>query len=72
MKTVLFAVAALAAVAISASAFAEGPRASGSNAIFTTAERQLSGSQSAAPQYRWQYHYVGHHPRLEGYWALVR
>ena len=72
MKNVLFTVATLAAAAGSASAFAEGPRASSSNAIFTTAERQLSGSQLATPQYQWQYHYVGHHPRLEGYWALVR
>jgi hypothetical protein len=24
------------------------------------------------PRYAWQYHYVGHHLRYEGYWALVR
>lgn len=25
-----------------------------------------------APHYEWQYHYVGHRPRFEGYWVLVR
>jgi hypothetical protein len=28
--------------------------------------------QSQAPRYEWQYHYVGHHPRYEGHWVLVR
>ena len=25
-----------------------------------------------APHYEWQYHYVGHRPRLEGHWVLVQ
>lgn len=73
MKTKMFAAATTVAVALNAaSAFAEGPRASSSNAILQTAEKQSPAGRSAAPQYQWQYHYVGHHPRLEGFWALVR
>lgn len=73
MRTMMFAAAAIAAVGLSAaSALAEGPRASSSNAIFPTAETQPPAGRSAAPHYQWQYHYVGHHPRLEGFWALVR
>jgi hypothetical protein len=73
MKTMMFAAAATLAVALgAASASAEGPRASSGNAIFQTAEKQPVVARSAAPHYEWQYHYVGHHPRLEGYWALVR
>jgi hypothetical protein len=24
------------------------------------------------PHYEWQYSYVGHHPRYQGHWVLVR
>jgi hypothetical protein len=38
---------------------------------------QIGGSGSPAdaagtPHYEWQYRYVGHHPRYEGHWVLVR
>jgi hypothetical protein len=37
-----------------------------------TASSAVTSQVAAAPRYEWQYHYVGHHPRYEGYWALVR
>jgi hypothetical protein len=43
--------------------------AAGSSAVAT--QVAVAGA-SQAPRYEWQYHYVGHHPRYEGYWALVR
>jgi hypothetical protein len=30
------------------------------------------GTATGAPHYEWQYHYVGHHPRYEGGWVLVK
>jgi hypothetical protein len=27
---------------------------------------------TGTPHWEWQYHYVGHHPRYEGHWVLVR
>jgi hypothetical protein len=38
---------------------------------------QIDASGSPAtgvgtPHYEWQYSYVGHHPRYEGHWVLVR
>lgn len=74
MKTIWLAAVAttMAVTANAASALAEGPRASSTHAIFQTAEKQPLGGPSAVPHYQWQYHYVGHHPRLEGYWALVK
>ena len=51
------------------SALADGPRPSSSHAI---AQLQAQTSESATPRYEWQYHYVGHHPHLVGYWAVVR
>jgi hypothetical protein len=37
-----------------------------------TADQGTAAGSSQAPRCEWQYHYVGHHPRYEGYWALVR
>jgi hypothetical protein len=66
-------VAAGLAVALSvASARAEGPKASSSTAIVQAADEQPTEARQALPHYEWQYHYVGHHGRFEGYWALVR
>ena len=70
MKIKLAAAAiAMLAVAQSASALADGPRASSYNSIPMPAEKQAVEAQS--PHYEWQYHYVGHHPRYEGHWVLV-
>ena len=63
---------AMLAVAQSASALADGPRASSYNTITQPAEKQITAGQSAAPHYEWQYHYVGHHARYEGHWVLVQ
>jgi hypothetical protein len=74
MKTMrLAATAASFAVALnSVSALAEGPRASSGNAILQTADEPSATMQvERRPHYEWQYHYVGHHGRVEGYWALV-
>jgi hypothetical protein len=73
MKTMLVAAAAmtLAVAANAAPAFADGPRASSSNSVTRVAAAQ-SGNRAVGSHYEWQYHYVGHHARLEGYWALVR
>jgi hypothetical protein len=69
MKTVWFATAALAlGTAIHAlPAAADGPRASSGNMVANE-----TATRVAAPHYEWQYHYVGHHARMEGYWALVK
>ena len=53
-------------------ALADGPRPSSSHAIAQSAARQAQISETAMPRYEWQYHYVGHHPHLVGYWAVVR
>jgi hypothetical protein len=70
--TRLAAAATVLGVALAAPAWADGPRPSSSNAIFRDGQLQPSAQPAAAPHYRWQYHYVGRHARLEGYWALVR
>jgi hypothetical protein len=74
MKTILAVAAAtsLALVAVSPFALAEGPRPSSGNAIARSAGGEPAIEQSAPPHYEWQYHYVGRHARLQGYWALVR
>jgi hypothetical protein len=47
--------------------------AAGSSTVTSqVADLGVAGVASKAPRYEWQYHYVGHHPRYEGYWALVR
>jgi hypothetical protein len=74
MKTIWLAAAAvtLAVAANAASALADGPRPSSTHTIFQTAATQPLDGPAAAQRYQWQYHYVGHHPRFEGYWAVVR
>ena len=73
MKTVLTAAAAMSlALALGRSAaLAEGPRSSSGNTIAQIHEPQ-SATDQLLPRYEWQYHYVGRHARLEGYWVLVR
>ena len=75
MKTVSLAtaMAVVLATAINiAQAAADGPRASSSNAIVGAADSNSPSRVAAASHYQWQYHYVGRHPRWEGYWALVK
>ncbi len=45
-----------------------------SNAGMPRAGAQVSTQASAVQpaQYEWQYHYVGRHQRIEGYWAPVK
>lgn len=33
---------------------------------------QYGQPTAGTPHYEWQYHYVGHHPRYEGGWVLVK
>jgi hypothetical protein len=73
MKTISTAAAAMSlafALGMSA-ALAEGPRSSSGNTIARTSESHFVTDQ-LLPHYEWQYHYVGKHGRLEGYWVLVR
>jgi len=60
MKTLVFAatVAAIAAMQLSSSASA--------------AQYGAPTATTGTPHYEWQYHYVGHHPRYEGGWVLVK
>jgi len=73
MKTILTAAAAmsLALVLGTPAALADGPRPSSGNTIAQTGEPR-SATDRLPPHYEWQYHYVGRHARLEGYWVLVR
>ena len=41
-------------------------------ATFQTIEGQPANVQVVTPHREWRYHYVGHHPRFEGYWEQVR
>ena len=66
------AVVTLAVTANATSALAEGPRASSSNAIVQTAKAQSGADRPTTGHWEWQYHYVGHQPRLEGHWVFVR
>ena len=68
MKTTLQAagLAIVAAGLIHGAALADGPRPHSGTAIAQNTERQ-----PPAARYEWRYHYVGHHPHLEGYWAPV-
>jgi hypothetical protein len=73
MKTISTAAAAMSlALALGTSAaLAEGPRLSSGNTIAQTSEPH-SVTDRLPPRYEWQYHYVGKHGRLEGYWMLLR
>jgi hypothetical protein len=49
-------------------------------AVAFTAAANLSPASAAqygppsagTPHWEWQYHYVGHHPRYQGGWVLVK
>jgi hypothetical protein len=71
MNRVFFAAAAaLATATYLPMAFA---RDIGSSAVkFPVAEAGAAPVLYQAQHYERQYHYVGHHPRLEGQWVLVR
>jgi len=71
MNRVFFAAAAaLATATYLPAAFA---RDIGSSAVtFPVTEPGAAPVPYQAQHYEWQYHYVGHHPRFEGHWALVR
>ena len=74
MKTMRIAAAAtgLVLALTSLTALADEPRASSQNATFQTIEGQPANVQAVTPHREWRYHYVGHHPRFEGYWEQVR
>jgi len=38
----------------------------------SAARYDAPAATTGTPHYEWQYHYVGHHPRYEGGWVLVR
>jgi Spy/CpxP family protein refolding chaperone len=64
MKTLFFAaaIAALTALNLSAASAAQyGPPTASSGA-----------PSSSTGHWEWQYHYAGHHPRYQGYWAWVK
>ena len=73
MKTALTTVAAMSLALVSglSAALADGPRPNGGNTIVQTGELH-SATDRLLPHYEWQYHYIGTHGRVEGYWALVR
>jgi hypothetical protein len=73
MKTALTTAAAtsLALVLGVPAALADGPRPSSGTTIAQSGETR-SATDRLLPHYEWQYHYVGRHARLEGYWAPVR
>ena len=67
---ILAVIAAIAAISLS-SAMAQGPqppRPRQTEILDTTIG---PGATQTLPHYEWQYHYVGHHPRLAGHWVLV-
>lgn len=76
MKTLLLAATAVAfaAAANLSSASAAGPKASGNAwpGVPPTLGSELPGSATGGRHYEWQYGYVGHHPRFQGHWVLVR
>jgi hypothetical protein len=73
MKTTWLAAAAIPLVLTTnvASALADGPRASSNHSVSQTTDKRALGGHAVIPHYEWQYHYVGHHARLEGHWVLV-
>ena len=70
MKSVLIA----AAVAAFALQFPPALACEGNAAASASPAAAQSGGEAAASRashLEWQYHYVGHHPRLEGHWVAV-
>jgi len=62
---------ALTAALSMSPAMAEGPRASGGGYAPNATEATVP-PQQRAPHWEWQHSYVGHHPRYDGHWVLVR
>jgi len=65
MKTLMLATAAVAltaAISLSSASAAQ-------NQIVTGAAQT---GATAAPHYKWQYHYIGRHARYQGHWVLVQ
>jgi hypothetical protein len=60
MKTLMLAVVFAATATLSVAAMAAQP------------VNNATPNATGTAHYEWQYHYVGHHARYEGYWALVR
>ena len=73
MKSIVFGAGlALAAIATTSPASAEGPRASSSNTVAQTTLGAPATNTAGTRHYVWEYGYVGRHPRLEGRWVLVQ
>lgn len=55
-------------------AIAGTPALAQPSAVFGGVPPQATGAvpPQATPHYEFQYGYVGHHPRYEGHWVLVR
>lgn len=69
MKTLLLATAMTTAIATGLPASAQQPQSGADGA--PVAARAV-GQATDGPRYQWQYHYVGRHAHLEGYWAPVK
>lgn len=77
MKTLSLAAAAVAfaAVANLSMAAAAGSSVFGRNpwpGALQTVGTRAADATNRTPHYEWQYGDVGHHPRYEGHWVLVR
>ncbi len=70
MKTLLLdaAVATFAAAANLAPVFAADPQ----NNLSSSATNGSPDAAASPSHYEWQFHYVGHRPRYEGHWVLVK
>ena len=74
MKTLLFATAVTTVLATNLPAGARQPANAIGAAVRANLMSQMDAAAPAAvgaPR-QWQYHYVGRHAHLEGYWAPVK
>ena len=70
MKTVFVAAAfALAVLPLQAAVACEANQQAA--AASTTAAQSMPAAAAQTSRVEWQYHYVGHHPHLEGHWVQV-
>jgi hypothetical protein len=72
MKRVFFAAAAAALATATYLPAAVARDAGSSAATYQVGEAGAAAVPYQASHYEWQDHYVGHHPRFEGHWVLVR
>lgn len=74
MKSALYPITAvaLAIAATAAPALAEVQQPAPNTARGAALATSVEANAPMGPHYEWRYHYVGRHPRFEGYWALVR